>query len=241
MATYTLSIPKSGLVSPVSWGSRTAVRNQIDKILTNYGSFIKFASDNSKLPKEVIASFIAVESGGNPTAGGSGSVTQGLMQWNRNFAKNTLEAEKRLGRLTAEEEAKLKKYNITFDSAGRTRTITQADQIKPELNILIGSILLGQFADSMFDGGKVLKDSSGKKIDWANSNGELRLDRIIAVYNAGAYGDTGKKALKGNYPDAKALASVVNSVTSAYISKMLGVNGAMDVSTKELADKFQKI
>ena len=241
MATYTLSVPKSGLVSPTSWGTRTAVKNQIDKILTNYGSFIKFASENSKLPKEVIASFIAIESGGNATAGGASSATQGLMQWNRNFAKNTLEAEKRLGRLTEEETAKLKKYGITFDSANKTRTITQADQVKPELNILIGSILLGQFADSMFDGGKIIKDASNKKIDWANSDGELRLDRIICVYNAGAYGDTGKKAMKGNYKDAKAMAEAVNPITSAYIKKMLGLNGAMDVSTKELADKFNNL
>ena len=131
MATYNLIVPKKGLVSPTSWGSRTAVRNQITGIISKYGRFLKFASENSKIPVEVLASFIAVESGGNPTAGGSSSKTQGLMQWNRDFADNTIEAEKRMGRMTPAEEEKLKEYGFTFDKSGQTRKFTQADLVKP--------------------------------------------------------------------------------------------------------------
>jgi len=239
MATTTLSVPKANLVSPTSWGSRQAIRGQVENIMKKYGSFIKFASENAKIPSQVIASFIAVESGGNPTAGGSSSPTQGLMQWNRNFAQNILETEYKMGRLTPEEKSKLASYGIKFDANGKTRAITQADAVKPELNILIGTILLGQYADSYHDGGKSTV-VGGAKRKWAidDNNNELRLDRIISVYNAGAYGDTGNKARTGNHANAKQLADSVNSVTRSYINKMLGVNGAMDVSTTDLKSLF---
>jgi len=239
MPTTSVSVPKSDLVSPSSWGSREAVKGQVDKIMKNYGSFIRFASENSKIPAEILASFIAVESGGNPTAGGSSSPTQGLMQWNRNYAQNILETEYKMGRLTPEEKDKLAFYGIKFDANGKTRAITQADAIKPELNILIGSILLGQYADSYHDGGKSTM-VGGVRRKWAvdEKNGELRLDRIIAVYNGGAYGDTGTKARTGTHNSAKQLADSVNSTTRSYISKMLGVNGAMDVASTDLKGKF---
>jgi soluble lytic murein transglycosylase-like protein len=207
--------------------------------MKKYGAFIRTASENAKIPTQVIASFIAVESGGNPTAGGASSPTQGLMQWNRNFAKNILETENRLGRLTPEEKTILAKYGITFNAQGQTRTITQADAIKPELNILIGTILLGQYADSYHDGGKSTM-VGGVRRKWAvdDKNGELRLDRMIAVYNAGAYGDAGTKARTGTHGTARLLADNVNAITSSYIKKMLGVNGAMDVASTDLKSLF---
>lgn len=239
MAVTTISAPKANLTSPSSWGSREAVKGQVANIMKKYGSFIKTASENAKIPAQVIASFIAVESGGNPTAGGASSPTQGLMQWNRTYAKNILETENRLGRLTPEEKSILAKYGITFNAQGQTRAITQADAIKPELNILIGTILLGQYADSYHDGGKSTM-VGGVRRKWAvdDQDGELRLDRIIAVYNAGAYGDAGQKARTGTYASAKQLADSVNATTSAYIKKMLGVNGAMDVASTDLKSLF---
>ena len=50
MATTTLSVPKSNLLSPSSWGTREAVKGQVDNIMKKYGSFIKFASENAKIP-----------------------------------------------------------------------------------------------------------------------------------------------------------------------------------------------
>jgi hypothetical protein len=93
MATSTLLIPSAGLTSPSSWGSRASIKGMMEKIWKNYGTYIKFASDNSKIPANMLTSFIAVESGGNATAGGSGSKTQGLMQWNRDYAQAQLETE----------------------------------------------------------------------------------------------------------------------------------------------------
>jgi hypothetical protein len=235
MATSTLSVPDKNLTSPASWGSRKAVANMVRKITTNYGTYLKFASDNSKIPLEILASFIAVESGGNATAGAEGHITQGLMQWNRNYASNTLTNEKKLGRLTADEESKLKEYNIKFDANNKTRTITNADQKKPELNILIGSIILGQLMDSYVNGKQ-------DKPQWGtDANGNMRLDRIIACYNAGAFGETGKLARFGNYASPSALAKAVNPITRAYISKIYGINGAMDVATSDVKDAFEKL
>jgi hypothetical protein len=239
MATTTISVPKAGLTSPSSWGSREQVKVQLENIMKKYGTYIKFASENTKIPSEVIASFIAVESGGNPTAGGSGSATQGLMQWNRTYAKNILETENRLGRLTPAEKSKLATYGVKFDSSGATRTITQADAIKPELNILIGSILLGQYADSYHDGGKSTM-VNGVARKWAvdGLGGELRIDRMISVYNAGAYGSIGKAGRLGNHVNAKALADDLPEPTTSYIKKILGKNGAMDIYTSELKSYF---
>jgi len=221
MATSTLLIPSEKLTSPMSWGSRQSIKTMLERILYNYGTFITFASENSKLPKSVIASFIAVESGGNSKAGASGHITQGLMQWNRTYAKSNLDKEYEQKRLTPAEIQKLASFGIKFTN-GKTRAITNADQLKPELNILIGSIILGQLADEK----------------WAtDSNGSLRLDRMIAVYNAGAYGDTGKKARFGEHLTPYDLAKAVNPTTSAYISKILGKDGAMDILTSDLASK----
>jgi hypothetical protein len=209
-----LVYPATGLTSPTSWGSKESIKKMMDTIISKYGNFIDFVSKESKLPKEMIASFIAVESGGNPTAGGSGHITQGLMQWNRTYAQAQLEKEKKAGRMTKAEQDKLATFGVKFDANGKTRAITNADQLKPELNILIGSILLGQLVDT----------------DWGTENGEIKLDRVIAVYNAGAYGDTGKKARSKAYKTPKDLANAVNSTTSAYIKKILGTDGALHLT-----------
>jgi soluble lytic murein transglycosylase-like protein len=214
MAEVKLVYPATGLTAPTSWGSKAQILKMMQNINKNYGTYIQFASTESKLPKEMIASFIAVESGGNATAGASGHITQGLMQWNRNYAKSQLETELKLGRMTANEKNKLATYGIKFDANGKTRAITNADQLKPELNILIGTMLLGQLVDT----------------DWGTENDEIKLDRVIAVYNAGAYGDTGKKARSKTYKTPKDLANAVNSITSAYIKKILGFDGALHLT-----------
>ena len=218
MATLLVDIPASGLQSPSNWGSRTQIKSMLERIWKNYGSYIKFASLNSKIPPKVLVAFIAVESGGKADAGSAGHITQGLMQWNRSYAKTQLERELSQNRMTPAEKSKLAEFGISFDANGKTREITNADQLKPELNILIGSIVLGQLIDN----------------DWAKEGNKLRLDRVIAVYNAGAYGDTGKKARLGNYPTPKALADSVNSISRSYIAKIVGKDGALDIIETDL-------
>jgi soluble lytic murein transglycosylase-like protein len=214
MSQVKLVYPAKGLTAPTSWGSPESIKKMMEKIYKDFGTYISFASKESKLPEKMIASFIAVESGGNPKAGASGHVTQGLMQWNRTYAKAQLERELKEGRMTEGEKKKLAEFGIKFDANGKTRAITNADQLKPELNILIGTIILGQLVDT----------------DWGTENGEIKLDRIISVYNAGAYGDTGKKARSKQYKTPEELAKVVNPISRAYIQKILGVQGALDLN-----------
>jgi len=214
MAEVKLLYPALGLVAPKSWGSEEQITNMMKNIYTKYGTYIDFVAKESNLPKKMIASFIAVESGGDAKAGASGHPTQGLMQWNRAYAKSQLETELKQGRMTANEKNKLASYGIKFDANGKTRAITNADQLKPELNILIGSMILGQLVDT----------------GWGTENGEIKLDRVISVYNAGAFGDTGTKARSKQYKTPQELANAVNPTTSAYIKKILGLSGALYVN-----------
>jgi hypothetical protein len=51
--TQQLTVPQANLVSPSSWGSRQSIVGMMDKIITNYGADLKFASENSKIPVEI--------------------------------------------------------------------------------------------------------------------------------------------------------------------------------------------
>lgn len=250
MATYTLNIPASGLIAPQAIGTRSQVAQTLRDGLTKYGAFFKSASQDSNIPIEILVGFSAVESGVGKMIGGASSPTRGLMQWNRNLVYATLEAEKKLGRLNSNEETKLKKFGYTFDSKGKLlrngkpiEVIPQEDQLIPEFNILVGSILLGQYLDSFHDGGKITTDKKGNKILWAvDDNGNLRLDKVVGVYNTGAYSETGRMARTAPsvYPTVKSFADSVNSVTNAYIKKLLGVNGYIDVMYSEIEKDLAK-
>jgi hypothetical protein len=143
------------------------------------------------------------------------------MQWNRQFVAGsdkpdyTLTKEFKQGRLSEFEKEKLKSFGITFDAEGRTRKLTLKDQMNPELNILIGSIILGQYMDK----------------PWGTTNGAIRMDRIIGLYNWGLKGFN--NAGIANKDTAQVIASVP-SVTAGYIRKMLGKNGGLDIAVNDL-------
>jgi hypothetical protein len=169
--------------------------------------------------------FCAVESGGGLNIGKTSSSTYGLMQWNRNHATEQLEKELAKGRMSPAEKAKLAEYGITFNAKGKTRVITSADQAKPELNILIGSIVMGQLIDK----------------EWGNTGGNMHLDRVIVCYNSGEYTESGKAARSGLYKTPESLAKFlrpINETSSDYIKKIMGKNGALDVATTELKGKI---
>ena len=219
MAVNTISAPISTLKAPTSWGSRIAIKSQLAKIWKDYGKYIQFASKESGIDSKIITSFIAIESGGIPTAGRGN--TKNLMQANVSYMKAQLENEFKAGRLSDAEKSKLAAYGIKFDANGKTRVITVEDNFKPELNILIGSILLGQLADQ----------------PWAkDSNGALKLASVITVYNAGMYGDWGKIAISIKSASPKALHDALagNTTTQTYIRKMFAPDGALDIASNEL-------
>lgn len=243
MAVYSLNIPQQNLFADAKMGTPDQVKLMLKEGIKKYGKYFQFAAENSKLPIEMLIAFAAVESGIGRFIGNAGHPTRGIMQWDRRFAKRQLENELRLGRMTPAEKDKLKEFGITFDTNGLTRVITEADQIKPELNILIGSIILGQLADSY------LNNDTPDSPAWATENGQIRLDRIIAVYNAGAYGKTGKAARFGGFPTAyqlseafKAFKPKPNLITPKYISRLMGKGGYYDLlmtDVKEDVAPFQ--
>lgn len=225
MADLTLSVPilsPIALTSPTSWyNNRNFLKNEMTAVWKKYGNWFKYYAETSKVPAEILFAFCMVESGGNPLAGGSNSPTQGLMQFNRNYVAGsgnpdfTLTKEFLKGRLSQAEKDKLKQFGIVFDAKGNTRTLTQKDLQNPELNILIGSIILGQYID----------ENWGK-----DANGNVRMDRIIALYNWGLGGF--KKVGIAN-KDLQGVLASVPSTTRTYINKMLGKNGALDIAVND--------
>jgi len=231
MATSTLSVPAAGLKLPSGWGRRADMIKVMNKGWDKYGKFFKQAAETSKLPVQVIMSFAAVESTMNPSA--ATGATTGLMQWNRNdgFANKTLETEFKLGRLSDAEKDILKRKGVKWNASGKFQPITASQQLDPELNILIGSIYLGQYADSIVKGQQLTP--------FAVDNGQLRIDRMIPLYNTGEGSKYSKNAI--NKVHATPLETALNSpgVTRDYIHKILGVDGAMDVLTNELKDTIK--
>jgi len=225
--TGSLGIPNLKLKSPASWGSRKGIKDVISTGWGKYGKYFKQASETSNIPVEILTAFATVESNIKPVQNGA---TAGIMQWNRNegYANKVLSNEFKLGRMSDKEKEILKRKGVKWDANGNFQPITAAQQLDPELNILIGSIYIGQYADSLFQGKKEFGD-------WGMSGGLIHMDRIIVHYNTGGGGNDGKLARSGKYtPDQ--LAGSINSTTATYIRKFLGVDGAMDIITSDLKD-----
>jgi soluble lytic murein transglycosylase-like protein len=223
MATLTLSAPMTKpmtLVSPTTWyKTREGLRTQMIKRWKDWGGYIKKFAKTSNIPEEVIFAFMMVESGGNPEAGGTSSATQGLMQFNKNYvsgsANSTLAKEYKEGRLSQVEKDVLKKYGFTFGTTGIPKAFTQADLIKPELNLLVGTIILGQFIDSSWG---------------TDPDGTIRMDRIIARYN---WGPAGFERNKLGTAPFNTVYNNIPAVTKVYIQKILGKNGALDIAIND--------
>jgi hypothetical protein len=225
MGTLNVAIPEKALTSPITWyKTRVALKGQIEATWEKYKDIIKNVSKLTKVDEKMILGIIMIESNGKPEVGNFPTV--GLMQWNANnvsakVGNAILPREFLKNRLSEEEKKLLAKYKITFDSkTGFIRPITEKDQIKPELNILIGAIWLGQLVDS----------------DWAtDSEGFTRVDRIISMYNWGLGGFNKQKI--GTKSKADVLASIPAS-TKQYVAKMIGKNGVMDIMTSDLETLF---
>ena len=220
MAELSVAIPVVGLTSPASFGSRDAIKNVMKKGWDKYGKFFQFASKQSGIPVKAIFAFATAESTLKPDAGSG--FTKGIMQANYSYMKSQLENEYKSNRLSQEEKDKLASYGIKFDSAGKTREITQADNLKPELAILLGSIVLGQIVDQ----------------PWAKDGNNIRLDKVIVVYNTGLYSKWSKIAMNSKSSTAAELVNQLagNAVSQAYIRKIMGANGILDIASKELKD-----
>jgi hypothetical protein len=235
MALSNIGVPHPGLKLPSSWGRRGDMVRLLTNGWTKYGGFFQQAAKTSNIPVEMLMAFAVVESNMNPNVqagrviAGQTKSTTGLMQWDRRpgYADKILTNEFKLGRMSEAEKAILKRKGVKWDTNGNFQPITQNQQLDPELNILIGSIYLGQYADSIYQGKK-------EPIEWGRDGDKLRLDRMITVYNTGGGEGVGAKARTKLYKTPLELAKAANDTTSAYIHKIMGVDGALDVLTKEL-------
>lgn len=187
-------------------------------IRPKYGKYINNISDISAVPVPLIESFIFIESAGNEKA--QSPYATGLMQLSPATASDVIVKEKGLGRLDDKEAVILKKYlgnrfslvekvKQNQKSLGKT-FVTNSDLFKPEFNILVGTMLLGQLINEFTE------------------NGKLRLDKVVTIYNGGRFSKAGKKiiAFKG---DTKELLTQVPKESADYIKKLVGVNGTLDI------------
>ena len=198
------------------------VKALLQTIRSTYKKEIAQAVKETKVPEEIVTSFIYVESNGKPTI--IGGISVGLMQINPDAAVFTIWKEKKDGRLSEAEIAVIKRvigesnYNciISAKYSGQQLScgakVTNQHLFNPEFNILIGAALIG-----------ILMDESVE-------NGVVRLDRVIVRYNKGYYAKNG-------------LAGDINAVyansgqTSSYISKIMGQNGTLDLLVEKEAPK----
>ncbi len=192
-------------------------RAKINIIKSQYGSIISNIAFLTNLPDSLILAFIFVESSGIVNSKNGNGI--GLMQIGVNSATDIVYNEYKNGRLFQEEISILRSYlNERMDqifsmrSPGITLYITAEDLYNPELNILIGAIYLGQLIDESFEADK------------------LRLDKVIIRYNTGYFSFQRGRKLIG---DIATILNIVNPITQAYITKMIGKNGVLETIESE--------
>lgn len=197
------------------------IRKKItNTIQAKYGNVINNIARISNVPKELIESFIFIESSGEANAQTPYAV--GLMQVNPATASDVMVKEKLSGRLNAEESAIIKKYLGTrYEKLNTVNSktkytigtfVTNEDLFKPEFNVLIGTLLLGQLIDEFTE------------------NGHIRFDKIVVIYNTGRFSKTSKTVIpyKGN---TDSLMAVIPKGQSDYVLKLVGKNSVLDLLT----------
>ena len=192
------------------------IKNILAKIGVDYSKEIAQGERLSKIPAPLIVAYIFAESGGKKDiVSHSGAV--GLMQLIPISASSVVHLENKKKRLTDAEKNVIAKYigkdrlakllKATNLSQVTDGMITKKDLFNPELNILIGCMFLGLLIDEHVEKGKI------------------RLDKVTMRYNKGYFykpkGDTELETLK--------LAKKMSAETSAYIVKITGKNGLLEM------------
>lgn len=184
----------------------------LKKIITDYKKYVDPISELTNVPKEFIYTIIYIESNGKPNA--VGGVSIGLMQISTVSAGDVITLENMKKRLSAEEKAKLitllgtaKTNNYTSRAnLGVTPTaanaITNADLLKPEVNIMLGTIYLGLLLDKYTE------------------SGIIRFDKMIWGYNVGYFSKPIGTTVDQVHTNAPA-------VTKNYIVKAGGIKGIL--------------
>ncbi len=224
MATYTLQTPAVPSFNAPSTVVSTEIKPIFERIIGTYGEGIRLAAKNTNVPAPLIAAWIASYSKGLVTHVPASNPRYGLMGWNRKMGKAILDYEKKSGRMTAAEEAALKKANLEFDSVKGFPEISETQQANGNLNILIGALYLGQIIDKFAVPGK-----------------NLSLDKTIVLYNNGTDKNNPAVALAMNPQYSANALMLMNSLktvdpfSSSQIGQLLGVGGYLSAATKQRA------
>lgn len=241
MANYILRVPELSLQSDTKvWASRQVLTNNLLRTYKSYKPYIDAVAKDNNIPIQIILGFIIVESMGRKNVTSGGGTVIGLMQWTVSQANGVLKNEYIKGRFSENELSVLKKYGFVFDKNGNTKKMTVELGLKPELNILIGAIWLGQIIDG------VQNTTTGWAVEKDNT---LRIDKIISAYNGGSNSKQAIVGMTSRYGgkdvDTSTIANYynvvkkINIVSASYISKFLGKDGAMDILTSDLAYLFK--
>ncbi|WP_158546202.1 transglycosylase SLT domain-containing protein [Adhaeribacter pallidiroseus] len=194
----------------------SANKEKLDSIEREFGQTIRMVADLTKVPYELILTTIFLESAGNKnTVSGGGAL--GLMQITLPTALDALVRENVKKRLGAGEIELLRnvlgtRLNNILAVKGIGGLPAGPGFIKSDLlnhvevNILMGAIYLGQLLDEQKEGST------------------YRLDKVIARYNMGYYAFNKGKSLVGT---AAQLVAKLPKEPSAYIQKLVGVNGVL--------------
>jgi soluble lytic murein transglycosylase-like protein len=195
------------------------IKNKLNNVIrAKYGRIINNISKITGLNSEIIESFIFIESAGDEKA--KTPYAYGLMQVGLATASDALVFEKASGRLSAEEDAIVKKYlgnrysnlnNLKKNQKSIGKTfITSADLFNPEFNILLGSIIVKQLVDEFTE------------------NGNPRLDKVVVIYNTGRFSKPAKLAIK-HKGDTDSLLAKIPRGQGDYIRKLIGKNSLLDI------------
>jgi len=192
----------------------TAIAGRVTAIRASYGMIIDNIAAITRVSSSIITSFIFIESNGQPSL--TNGYATGLMQIGSNSATDIVYMEYKKGRLGTGETAILQKYLgarlngiMAMKSPGLAQYISASDLMIPELNILIGAMFLGQLMDESIQ-----------------SDGQLRMDKVVVRYNSGYYAYSRGKDLPASISDTIAK---VNSITGQYIVKLIGKNGVLEM------------
>ena len=164
---------------------------KMDSIYSKYKTTIDLIATINKIPPQLITAIIFLESGGKEIPNSSTKIV-GLMQLGVNGMTDVITMERKKGNLTEAEKVILKrnlgttKYNKVMAAKIGDSFLTSSECLKPELNILLGTMLF-----------MLIYDREKKKMSVG------RLDRTIIAYNRGFY---------SKIPDGDTNSLIANSV-----------------------------
>jgi soluble lytic murein transglycosylase-like protein len=198
-------------------------KTKMETIGKKYYNEIKLAETLTNVPGAIILSIIFTESAGNPSIVSSAGAV-GLMQLKPQTGNDVIHLENKSKRLTAPEIELLKKHlgarvngplkqqylsHKIKENNYSGNVMTRADLQKPELNILLGAMLIGIL------------------IDQHNEQGVLRLDKALVRYNQGYFFKPGTGTVEQVLDRVKGRSKEAYS----YIIKVVGKNGLLETQS----------